>query len=324
MRIFRRAAAALLLLAVLLSAAACSTDEKTVLTAEDGKFAIRYDFYRYVVLSLRDEFAASDPSFGETDGDAEKLTEETFRAIRQYYAVLSLAAEYGIKADSPAVRQGAADERTTAVKNCGGEDAFRKMLAERHMTEDVFSFLAVSSAMQNELYYKLLNDSVFETDEAALRAIFTSDEVIRVKQVLIDPSRYESREQALATATLVRDEAVAGADFDTLVNTYGADLFMFHNADGYYLFRGVWYKEFEDAAFALTVGDVSDVIETPAGFSVLTRLEKSPAYLDSHFDDLKADYYDACFSTMLEARATALSVETTAYYDKHLPASIKE
>lgn len=324
MKCFRRATAAILLLAVLLSAVACSAGEKAVLTADGGKFDIRYDFYRYVVLSLRDEFSAGDSSFGESDEDAEKLTEETFRALRQYYAVLSLAAEYGIESDSPAVRQGAADERTTAVKNCGSEDAFRKMLTERHMTEDVFTFLATSSAMQNELYYKFLKDSVFETDEAALRAIFASDEVIRVKQVLIDPSRYESREQALATATLVHDEAVAGADFDTLVNTYGADLFMFHNPDGYYLFRGVWYKEFEDAAFALTVGDVSDVIETPAGFSVLMRLEKSAAYLDSHFDDLKADYYDACFSTILEQRADTLSIETTAFYQKHLPASIKE
>lgn len=324
MKFVCRALAAFLLLVTVLSAVGCAAADKTVLTVDGGAFSVRYDFYRYVVLSLRDELTASDPSFGSGDGDAEKLTAETFRAIRQYYAVLSLAAEYGIEADSPAVRQGAADERTTAVKNCGGESAFRKMLTERHMTEDVFSFLATSSAMQNELYYKLLDGHIFETDDDALRAIFASDEVIRVKQVLIDPSRYESREQALAVAGLVRDEAVAGADFDTLVNTYGADLFMFHNPDGYYLMRGVWYKAFEEAAFALPIGDVSDIIETPAGFSILTRLEKSQSYLDEHFEDLKEDYYDASFSRVLEARAEAITVETTDFYEKHLPESITD
>lgn len=319
-----RALAALLVLIVLFTAAGCGKESTAVLTVGDGQFAVRYDVYRYIVLSLKDELSGGDDVFFETEEAKEKLTAETFRAVRQYYAVLSLAAEYGIDSDSAAIKEAVGDQRRTAVKACGGEEAFKNMLKERHMTEDVFEFLAASSAVQDELYYKLLNDAVFETDEDALRAIFASDEVIRIKQVLIDPSRYESREQALAAAAVVRDDAVAGADFDTLVNTYGADLFMFNNPDGYYLMRGVWYREFEEAAFALAVGDVSDIVETPVGFSILLRLEKEESYLGSHFEDLKADYYDASFSRIIEARAEGISVETTAFYESHLPVSVKE
>ena len=47
-----------------------------------------------------------------------------------------------------------------------------------------------------------------------------------------------------------------------LVKKYGESLYMINNTDGYYVCRGMWEKENEDAVFALDEGEISEVIKS--------------------------------------------------------------
>lgn len=83
-----------------------------------------------------------------------------------------------------------------------------------------------------------------------------------------------SREEARARATEALDAVKRGQDFDKVVSAYtdepgGAAR---RGALGKFS-RDRMVKAFSDAAFALEVGEISPVIESPFGFHVIRRLE---------------------------------------------------
>lgn len=113
------------------------------------------------------------------------------------------------------------------------------------------------------------------TEEAA-----TSDASIGARHVLVMHERSQarpdhvvrSREEALARAAEALEKLKAGADFSEIVDTYsdepgaserGGDLGMFP--------RNAMVKPFSDAAFALEVGELSEIVETQFGFHVIKR-----------------------------------------------------
>jgi parvulin-like peptidyl-prolyl isomerase len=86
-----------------------------------------------------------------------------------------------------------------------------------------------------------------------------------------DPSVSRSREEAREIAMRVAAEVRGGADFEQLWEQHsnepggqrGGDLGLFG--------RGQMVPAFEQAAFALAIGQISEVVETPFGFHVIQR-----------------------------------------------------
>ena len=83
-------------------------------------------------------------------------------------------------------------------------------------------------------------------------------------------TREEAKKRAQEALVKIR----GGADFDAMVKEYtdepggaerGGDLGIFE--------RGQMVKGFGDAAFALKIGEVSEVVETPFGFHIIKRTE---------------------------------------------------
>ncbi|MBS2016937.1 MAG: peptidylprolyl isomerase [Deltaproteobacteria bacterium] len=88
------------------------------------------------------------------------------------------------------------------------------------------------------------------------------------------PEVLRSREQALAVAEEVLKKAKAGADVGRLAVDYsdepgaglrGGSLGKFG--------RGAMVPAFEKAVFALGVGEISEIVETPFGFHIIQRTE---------------------------------------------------
>jgi len=314
--VFYRAASLFCCAALLFSLTACSSVPKSskeeltpVLTIDE--YEVPYEQMRYFVRNYMDSEAAGDESYWTEAKAAERQAEiyqNTYDALKNQYAILSLAKQYGVNRDDASLVELTDSSMENIVESYEKTSDYVNELKANHMTHQVYRFFTNVDIVEEELYYAMLDAGALETDEEKLHDLIYGDEFIRVKQILIANDEGEDPAANRAEAESLRARALSGEDFDALVKEAGEDLFMFMNTDGYYICRGVWYREFEETAFALEIGEVSDVIETAAGYSVLMRCEKEQSYLDKNFDDLAGDWRDAQFSLAIEEKAASMKV----------------
>ncbi len=82
--------------------------------------------------------------------------------------------------------------------------------------------------------------------------------------------------KAEAGARSVLKRARAGEDFAALARTYSEDGTAKDGGDLNFFGRGQMVKEFEEAAFSLPVGGVSDLVRTPYGFHIIKVTDSRP------------------------------------------------
>ena len=101
-------------------------------------------------------------------------------------------------------------------------------------------------------------------------------EKVEISHILKIPEASEAtKEKYGKIAQAILDSIKAGADFATMAKKYSEDPGSAKNGgDLGFVKRGVFYPEFESAAFALQQGELSEVVESPVGFHIIQLLEK--------------------------------------------------
>jgi len=290
--------------------------ERSAVMTVDG-FEVPLELYRYVALNYRADYEAShSPDVWESaEGPAllERLKENTAETVARLYATLSLAKQYGINPDDAYVT----DAVDAAMKDVyedtadGDYEAFDAYLRSHNMTDGVYRFIVRNDILAEELMAKMVENGEIPSDAAALEEAVAGPEFVRIKQILVPADNGKSDAENESRAAELLNRAKNGEDFDELVQKYGGDLFMFNNPDGYYLARGTYHEAFENAAFALAVGEISPVVRTDAGWSILKRYEKEAGYLAEHFEELAEDYMSGLYNIRLEEHAETLRAEPT-------------
>lgn len=74
----------------------------------------------------------------------------------------------------------------------------------------------------------------------------------------------------------------AGEDFDKLMNEYCQDPGIATNPSGYVFTYGQMVEEFEKTAFELSIGEISEIVETPYGYHIIKKEALPPLDFD-HF-----------------------------------------
>jgi hypothetical protein len=88
------------------------------------------------------------------------------------------------------------------------------------------------------------------------------------------PTTTRTKEEAKKRATEAQKKAKKGADFEKLVKEYSDEPGAAERGGRLGKFtRGRMVKEFADAAFAMKVNEISDVVETKFGYHVIKRTE---------------------------------------------------
>lgn len=129
-----------------------------------------------------------------------------------------------------------------------------------------------------------------------------------------------SKQEAYELSKSILDKLNGGESFDSLMLQYTEDADMIDNPDGYYIQKSNKNAStIEKEAFALEVGQHSDVIETNFGFSIIYRDSINDSYIDEHILDYATDKIWNKYDIMLQNMTATMNVEKK---DSYVPAFI--
>ena len=111
-------------------------------------------------------------------------------------------------------------------------------------------------------------------------SMFEKPEQVKASHILIKTAEDATEDQKMEARKKiddVRKKAVEGEDFAVLAKEYSEGPSNARGGDLGYFSRGQMVKPFEDVAFALKDGEISDVVETQFGYHIIIVTDHRPA-----------------------------------------------
>lgn len=178
------------------------------------------------------------------------------------------------------------------------EQKFEDFLAQNHLTPETFAAnLADELKVQKLLDQKVTSQVGDISDDEALQYYndhgekFLQPERIRVHHILLkvtDPKDDKQVQIAQNKAQRILEKIKKGGNFETLARQNSEDPSAFKGGDLGFFAKGDMIKEFEDAAFNLKVGEVSNLVRTPLGFHII-RLDERQASDKVPFNEVRLE-----------------------------------
>lgn len=180
-----------------------------------------------------------------------------------------------------------------------GEDGVEKLFAESGYTKDTYRYFYYLYLLRSKVMDSI--NAIYYPSDAQIQEYYDAHKEgykydgLRAKHVLIKTVDDENKplsddeiKKAEKTANEVYKKAIGGTDFDTLVNKYGQDPGAEYYPEGYTFTKGDMVEEFETAAYALKVGEISKPVKSAYGYHVI-KLEEEIPYLT--LDDVSVKEY---------------------------------
>lgn len=222
-------------------------------------------------------------------------------------------------------------DSTVAIyaNNFGGMDAFKKLLLDNGITYEVYYEIQKINALKERLadvmtdeittfdlidYYHE-NIESFKVNKVTAKQIFLSS---------TDDSGYPlsaalQAEKENKLTNIYYKIKNGEADFDEMMFMYSEDSGLKAYPDGYTIRRGEMVKAFEDAAFALEKGEMSEVVESELGYHIILVTEKLDTY--EQFAAVKDNIYNSlrneAYYRVVEPKMSSayVIINDNVYYD---------
>jgi len=108
------------------------------------------------------------------------------------------------------------------------------------------------------------------------RDSFRQPEQVRASHILIKADSEAKKTEARKKIGEILEKVRQGQDFASLARTYSEDTTGPKGGDLGYIRHGQVIKPFEEALFALKVGEVSNVVETNFGYHLIKAVDRKP------------------------------------------------
>ena len=280
-------------------------------------------FYKTQLAEQYGDDIWDDPTVAETY--REKLETLVKDNLNQNYVVLSAAKQLGIETSSDTV-DNYIDQQIDDLKDeFGSKKAYKAFLQENGMSESYLRFTLSVGFVESAIHYTLLDKDMYQfryEDNASefIDYVLTSGEYARTLHVYIENAADEDPAVNLAAAQRISNNLKAAASVSerrALLSEYiGSEInddLMSVTGDGYYFTRGEMVQAYEDAAFALEIGEVSDPVVCSGGNFVIMRLEPEENYLQNNVKELMDAYYGVCLNDYIEVFRPMCDVFFTEY-----------
>lgn len=264
---------------------------------------------------------------------ADYVKASVLSSVKQHLVLENLASKYGVTltAEQEAAM---AESDQSYIDQYGSEEAFEAEIAKLGMRRETYDRVARSNYLYQNLYelYNTEGSALYASDEdlavyAAEQNYITADHILlstkdlTTGEALTDEQKAEKK--ALAEEIKQKLDACEGdideltALFQELADQYSEDPGRETYPTGYTFTTGSMVQEFEDAAYALSEGEVSEVVESSLGYHILLRL---PLDKSAAADEVREEYFTNFIAEQVDAAAMA----TSADYDKLDPQTIYE
>lgn len=166
------------------------------------------------------------------------------------------------------------------IEQCGGEEAFEHRLKENKMTVETLR-KDIEQGCKVDLLIEKVCDGISDPTEEEMQTFYEKNKEsyaqpprVAASHILIKPNSDGDDDRAVAESKLegIVDEIKNGADFAEKAAAHSDCPSGKQNGGSLGWFgAGMMVPEFEEAAFAMAVGDMSDIIETQFGFHVIMK-----------------------------------------------------
>lgn len=217
------------------------------------------------------------------------------------------AEKQGVKISADAIEE----ELDAFIESYGGEESFNAALEQSGISLDNFKYDIEIYLMTKELMSPdiKVTEEDMETYFEENKAEFAQAEEVQASHILVEDE---------ATAKEVLEKVNAGEDFAELAKEYSTDGTAENGGDLGFFGTGQMVEPFEKAAFALEIGEVSDIVETEYGFHIIKvtdKQEAKEAVFADHKEEIKEilieEEMNANYATWLEELKESYDINNT-------------
>lgn len=304
-----------------------AADRETVATCNG--YEIPYEELRFVTLFYKDMMEGKYGSgIWDDPASAEEHREELEKLVRdnlnENYVVLTTCRNLQIPTESREMDEYVDGQMKELRNSFESKKEYEDWLAEHWMTEHYMRFSIGVSYLESAIYYTLLDNDLYAFRQDNIDEfkdyVLTSDNYVRTVHVYIENAEGEDPAENLAQAKKISDALKAESDPETrryLMNEYiGSkvnDDFYSISGEGYYFTQGEMDEEYERAAFALEIGDVSDPVVCSGGNFVIMRMEPNPDYIAKNVQTLLNNYHSVALGMYEDQYRAECVVEFNEY-----------
>ncbi len=178
---------------------------------------------------------------------------------------------------------------TYQYSRAGGQEAFQTALSENGLDEDEFKENIRMDLVIQKYLSVLLDRDIMVTDEE-ISAVYEQDKTATARHILFltEGKTEEEKADILKRMEDLLARARSGEDFASLAKEYTEDPGSKETGGLYENFgRGYMVKAFEDAAFSVPIGEISDVVETEYGYHIIQVISREKE--SRPFDEVRAE-----------------------------------
>ncbi len=304
-----------------------AADRKTVATCNG--YDIPYEELRFVTLFYKDALAST---YGADIWD-DPVTAEKYRAelealvmenLNQNYVVLSACRHLRIKTEGADIDNYVDSQIEELMRSFDKTSEYEAWLDEHWMTEHYLRFSVGVDFLESAIYYTLLDNDMYAYDLGNVADFMdyveNSKDYIRTVHVYIENVEGEDPAANLAKAQEISDilQAIPDAEerrraISEYIGSSVNDDLQSVSGDGYYFTRNEMVEEYEEAAFDLAMGEVSEPVVCSGGNFVIMRLPPEEDYIAENVQTLLNNYHSVALGIYIDGFREECTVNFNDY-----------